>query len=74
MAEFESEVRAYRVGYKCDRCKEGELLCTGDIEEMGEWEIIYQHECNSCHFRAKMDTVYPKILYRNQPLTSSTLN
>lgn len=59
----ECKVEAYAEKYICDKCKEGEMLPTGENMWLSN-PPKFPHRCNKCGFESAFIERYPTIKFR----------
>lgn len=64
--EIRYEVKTIQVDHVCPRLDCGGLLRpTGKI--YGDYNKIYQHECNICNYRETFNVEYPYLVHEKIP-------
>lgn len=62
--EIETKVETYRIDKKCDKCKEGNMICTG--EGFTQWYTTWKHKCDKCgEYDSYQSKSYPITEYRD---------
>ena len=59
--EIKTNVKTYRVDYRCDQCKQENMVDTGKSIYVGG--VMYEHQCPMCGFRKNLNCKYPKLVY-----------
>lgn len=63
MPEMKSEVKTFKVNYKCDHCKKGYTVFTGITDDHDIKSILYQHRCEACDEVHVFKKTFPFISY-----------
>ena len=57
--EKKTNVKAVKVNYLCDNCKQENMIPTGRQVYMGS--SMFEHQCPHCGFRKNLPKQYPLI-------------
>ncbi len=59
--EVASEVKVFRVKMKCNKCKEGDMVCGNTVLSL--YPPLYSHKCNKCGNVENYKRKYPYTKY-----------
>lgn len=59
--EVMSEVKVFQVKMKCDKCKEGYMVCGNTV--LSSYPPLYSHTCDKCGYVSSYRRTYPYMKY-----------